>query len=95
MFLIKTNDVLKFSYVFITGFRSSAACLTRPRHRYHLSQVVSHLRNYLEEMEDEDVPLSIQAHFLSGALREFGLLTGKVTLSSVHDKIFADFCIGK
>ena len=46
-------------------------------------------------MEDEDVPLSIQAHFLSGALREFGLLTGKVTLSSVHDKIFADFCIGK
>ena len=72
----------------------SGACLTRPRHRYHLSQVILHLRAYLNEVEDE-ATLAVQAHILSKALREFGLLTGKVTLTSVHDKIFNEFCIGK
>ena len=46
-------------------------------------------------MDEDKVPLSIQAHYLSSALREFGLLTGKITQSSIHDKIFSDFCIGK
>jgi len=77
------------------GFQFSGASLTRPRHRYHLSSVLMHLKNYISEMDEDKVPLSIQAHYLSSALREFGLLTGKITLSSIHDKIFSDFCIGK
>ena len=54
-----------------------------------------HLNNYLTEMEEDQILLSIQAHYLSSALRELGLLTGKITLTSIHDRIFADFCIGK
>ena len=51
----------------------------------------------MQEMDEcgGDVPLAIQAHHLSNSLRELGLLTGKITMSSVHDKIFSDFCIGK
>ena len=79
----------------VVGFQFSGASLTRPRHRYHLSSVLMHLKNYISEMDEDKVPLSIQAHHLSSALREFGLLTGKITLSSIHDKIFSDFCIGK
>ena len=84
-----------FDTWFFLGFNFSGACLTRPRHRYHLSKVVSHLLSYLEVVEDQAVPLAIQAHYLSNALRELGMLTGRITLSSVHDKIFSDFCIGK
>jgi len=76
------------------GFLLSGACLTRPRHRYHLSKILSHLKQYLKETDDE-ATLAVQAHVLSNAFREFGLLTGKVGLSSVHDKIFSEFCIGK
>jgi len=77
------------------GFQLSGACLTRPRHRYHLDRALQHLKNYLKDMEEESLPLEIQAHYLSNAFREFGLLTGKITLSTLHDKIFSDFCIGK
>ena len=90
----------QITVVYIVGFFLfmmiiSGACLTRPRHRYHLSKALLHLKNYLIEMDEDGIPLSIQAHYLSSALRELGLLTGKITLSSIHDKIFSDFCIGK
>ena len=81
--------------MYFSGFQFSGACLTRPRHRYHLSKALLHLKNYLIDMDEDGIPLSIQAHYLSSALRELGLLTGKITLSSIHDKIFSDFCIGK
>lgn len=82
----------------VGGSSGSMPPLTRARHRHHLKNAAKHLRAYLDDTDpllSTQAPLVVQAHHLSLALKELGLLSGQITSSSVLDKIFQDFCIGK
>lgn len=68
--------------------------LTRERHRLHLSNALKYLEQYLKE-EETGADLVICAHHLRKAVREIGLVSGKVSSDKILDVIFADFCIGK
>lgn len=68
--------------------------LTRERHRLHLQKAVEYLEQYMIE-ESTGSDLVICAHHLRKAVREIGLVSGKVSSDRILDVIFADFCIGK
>lgn len=69
--------------------------LTRERHRLHLAKAVKFLEDYLEDEAKETADLVICAHHLRKAVREIGMVSGKVSSDQILDVIFADFCIGK
>lgn len=74
--------------------QSSAALITRERHRGAFTETVEHLErvklagnNYLDpELVAEDMRL---------ALRSLGRVTGRVGVDDILDQLFSGFCIGK
>lgn len=69
--------------------------ISQARHRSHLTQCLSHLRNYFELCADERHDMAIAAEEIRKAMRELGRITGHVSTEELMDIIFENFCIGK
>ncbi len=67
--------------------------ITRERHRQHLEQCLSYLKNFEEKNEAEDFDKA--AEDLRLATRHLGMIVGKVDIEEILGSIFNDFCIGK
>ncbi len=67
--------------------------ITRERHRQHLEQCISHLKNFKNKNGSEDYDKA--AEDLRLATRHLGMIVGKVDVEEILDSIFNDFCIGK
>ena len=67
--------------------------ITRERHRQHLVQCVDHLKNFLEKNDKKDFDKA--AEDLRMAIRQLGMIVGKVDVEEILGSIFNDFCIGK
>ena len=67
--------------------------ITRERHRQHLEQCISHLKNFKNKNGSEDYDKA--AEDLRLATRHLGMIVGKVDVEEILGSIFSDFCIGK
>jgi tRNA modification GTPase len=67
--------------------------ITRERHRQHLEQCISHLKNFKNKNGSEDYDKA--AEDLRLATRHLGRIVGKVDVEEILGSIFNDFCIGK
>ncbi|XP_018329105.1 tRNA modification GTPase GTPBP3, mitochondrial [Agrilus planipennis] len=67
--------------------------MTHIRHRKHLTDCLTFLENFEEEINTAHVVLF--AENLRQAVYHLGQLTGRVTNEQILDIIFKDFCIGK
>ena len=67
--------------------------ITRERHRQHLEQCISHLKNFKNKNGSEDYDKA--AEDLRLASRHLGMIVGKVDVEEILGSIFNDFCIGK
>ena len=67
--------------------------ITRERHRQHLEQCTSHLKNFKNKNGSEDYDKA--AEDLRLATRHLGMIVGKVDVEEILGSIFNDFCIGK
>ena len=67
--------------------------ITRERHRQHLEQCISHLKNFKNKNGSEDYDKA--AEDLRLATRHLGMIVGKVDVEEILGSIFNDFCIGK
>ena len=67
--------------------------ITRERHRQHLQQCLSYLKNFNKKKEIEDFDKA--AEDLRLATRHLGMIVGKVDVEEILGSIFNDFCIGK
>ena len=67
--------------------------ITRERHRQHLEQCISHLKNFKNKNGSEDYDKA--AEDLRLATRQLGRIVGKVDVEEILGSIFNDFCIGK
>jgi len=67
--------------------------ITRERHRQHLVQCVDHLKIFLEKNDKKDFDKA--AEDLRMAIRQLGMIVGKVDVEEILGSIFNDFCIGK
>uniref|UniRef100_A0A8C5QRF5 5-taurinomethyluridine-[tRNA] synthase subunit GTPB3, mitochondrial n=1 Tax=Leptobrachium leishanense TaxID=445787 RepID=A0A8C5QRF5_9ANUR len=66
--------------------------ITQVRHRQHHTKCLEALQQYSVYREQD---LVIAAEELRIALRQLGMITGKVGAEDILDIIFRDFCIGK
>jgi tRNA modification GTPase len=69
---------------------TSAASLTRPRHRAALAEAL----HWLDALAGAGWP-ELRAESLRAALRAIGRITGQVGVEAVLDLVFGEFCIGK
>ena len=67
--------------------------ITRERHRQHLEQCISHLKNFKNKNGSEDYDKA--AEDLRLATRHLGMIVGKVDVEEILGSIFNDFCMGK
>jgi len=67
--------------------------ITRERHRQHLEECISHLKNFKNKNGSEDYDKA--AEDLRLATRHLGMIVGKVDVEEILGSIFNDFCIGK
>jgi tRNA modification GTPase len=67
--------------------------ITRERHRQHLEQCISHLKNFKSKNGSEDYDKA--AEDLRLATRHLGMIVGKVDVEEILGSIFNDLCIGK
>ena len=67
--------------------------ITRERHRQHLKQCVSHLKDFRAKNGSEEFDKA--AEDLRLATRHLGMIVGKVDVEEILGSIFKDFCIGK
>jgi len=67
--------------------------ITRERHRYHLEQCASYLKNFSNKNEIENFDMA--AEDLRLATRHLGMIVGKVNVEEILGSIFNNFCIGK
>jgi len=67
--------------------------ITRERHRQHLEQCISHLKNFKNKNGSEDYDKA--AEDLRLATRHLGMIVGIVDVEEILGSIFNDFCIGK
>ena len=67
--------------------------ITRERHRQHLIQCVSYLKEFLLKNKKKDFDKA--AEDLRLATRHLGMIVGKVDVEEILGSIFNDFCIGK
>ena len=67
--------------------------ITRARHRQHLEQCLTHLKNFSEKNKSSDFDKA--AEDLRLATRHLGMVVGKVDVEEILGTIFNDFCIGK
>ena len=88
------NLILKIKNKLKNRFISSEDTLiTRERHRQHLEQSLSYLKNFEEKNKAEDFDKA--AEDLRLATRHLGMIVGKVDVEEILGSIFNDFCIGK
>ena len=80
----------KLKNKFIT---SDDILITRERHRSHLEQSLSYLKNFREKNQAEDFDKA--AEDLRLATRHLGMIVGKVDVEEILGSIFNEFCIGK
>ncbi|NVK33572.1 MAG: tRNA uridine-5-carboxymethylaminomethyl(34) synthesis GTPase MnmE [Rhodobacteraceae bacterium] len=69
-----------------------APLATRQRHRHHLDQCVSFLRQGIQQSH---LPDELRAEDLRRAADMLGRITGRIDVEDLLDVIFRDFCIGK
>jgi tRNA modification GTPase len=67
--------------------------ITRERHRQHLKQCLTHLKNFKNKNGSEEFDKA--AEDLRLATRHLGMIVGKVDVEEILGSIFNDFCIGK
>ena len=67
--------------------------ITRERHRHHLEQCASYLKNFSNKNEIENFDMA--AEDLRLATRHLGMIVGKVNVEEILGSIFNNFCIGK
>ena len=86
--------ILKIKKKLANKFMSNGDILiTRERHRQHLEQCISHLKNFKNKNGSEDYDKA--AEDLRLATRHLGMIVGKVDVEEILGSIFNDFCIGK
>ncbi|GAB4823187.1 hypothetical protein N2152v2_010233 [Parachlorella kessleri] len=73
------------------GDPTSAALVTRARHRHYLEEAVAALRRY----EAAPLQVEIAAEELRFAAKALGRVTGAIDTEAVLDSLFSEFCIGK
>jgi tRNA modification GTPase len=86
--ILKIKNKLKNKFI-----TSEDILITRERHRQHLEQSLSYLKNFEEKNESEDFDKA--AEDLRLATRHLGMIVGKVDVEEILGSIFNDFCIGK
>ena len=67
--------------------------ITRERHRQHLKQCLTHLKNFKNKNGSKEFDKA--AEDLRLATRHLGMIVGKVNVEEILGSIFNDFCIGK
>jgi len=67
--------------------------ITRERHRQHLKQCLTHLKNFKNKNRGKEFDKA--AEDLRLATRHLGMIVGKVDVEEILGSIFNDFCIGK
>jgi len=86
--ILKIKNKLKNKFI-----TSDDILITRERHRQHLEQSLSYLKNFEEKNRAEDFDKA--AEDLRLATRHLGMIVGKVDVEEILGSIFNDFCIGK
>ena len=86
--ILKIKTQLKDKFI-----TSNDIFITRERHRQHLEQSLSYLKNFGEKNQAEDFDKA--AEDLRLATRHLGMIVGKVDVEEILGTIFNDFCIGK
>ena len=86
--ILKIKNKLKNKFI-----TSADILITRERHREHLEQSLSHLKNFEEKNHAKDFDKA--AEDLRLATRHLGMIVGKVDVEEILGSIFNDFCIGK
>ncbi len=86
--IYKIKDKIKNNFI-----SDKDILITRERHRHHLEQCVSHLKNFNNKYELNDFDKA--AEDLRLATRHLGMIVGKVDVEELLGSIFNDFCIGK
>jgi tRNA modification GTPase len=86
--ILKIKNNLKNKFI-----TSDDILITRERHRQHLEQSLSHLKNFEEKNQAQDFDKA--AEDLRLATRHLGMIVGKVDVEEILGSIFNDFCIGK
>jgi len=86
--ILKIKNQLKDKFI-----TSDDIFITRERHRQHLEQSLSYLKNFAEKNQAEDFDKA--AEDLRLATRHLGMIVGKVDVEEILGTIFNDFCIGK
>jgi len=71
---------------------AQSSFIARERHRHHLQQALTHLKNRLAMPH---AGLELQCEELRRAAVEIGDITGTVSVDEVLGQIFSRFCIGK
>ena len=84
----KIKDKLENKFV-----NSDDILITRERHRQHLEQCVSYLKDFRDKNGSEEFDKA--AEDLRLATRHLGMIVGKVDVEEILGSIFNDFCIGK
>jgi tRNA modification GTPase len=86
--ILKIKNKLKNKFI-----TSEDILITRERHRQHLEQSLTYLKNFQEKNKAEDFDKA--AEDLRLATRYLGMIVGKVDVDEILGSIFNDFCIGK
>ena len=84
----KIKDKLENKFV-----NSDDILITRERHRQHLEQCVSYLKDFRYKNGSEEFDKA--AEDLRLATRHLGMIVGKVDVEEILGSIFNDFCVGK
>ena len=86
--ILKIKNILKNKFT-----TSDEILITRERHRNHLENTLSNLKNFNQKNLSEDFDKA--AEDLRLAVRHLGMIFGKVDVEEILCSIFNDFCIGK
>ncbi|CAG0903187.1 unnamed protein product [Cyprideis torosa] len=75
---------------------TTSEVLLKARHRKHVADFVTELKNFLSALMEEKIPIDIAAQHLRRSVRHLGAVTGETfTSDEVLGAIFSNFCIGK
>ena len=86
--ILKIKDNLKNKFI-----TNQDILITRERHREHLEQCLTYLKNFEEKNNLNDFDKA--AEDLRLATHHLGMIVGKVDVEEILGSIFNDFCIGK